>query len=193
MCSGNPTIRFDKLSPRFFERNSPCPDQLESTAILMDSASNERNVQPWESGRENDRSCWYHICKASGMETKKLQSSHCGTSRPSYREHKEATSSAPQWVPTCPNRNHMTHTHTFLVCAKHSKSSGVITTYHPVEELSCQTRKWRRVLHRINVVYSPYQVSKYAPWLASMHWVNTPRMKGIAWFWLSPFPSPKIG
>ena len=35
--------------------------------------------------------------------------------------------------------------------------------------------------------------SKYAPWLASMHWVNTPRMKGMAWFWLSPFPSPKIG
>ena len=51
------------------------------------------------------------------METKKLESSHCRTSRPSYREHKEATSSAPQWVPTCPNRNHMTHT--FLVCSKH--------------------------------------------------------------------------
>lgn len=35
MCSGNPTIRFDKLSPRFFERNSPCPNQLESTGIPM--------------------------------------------------------------------------------------------------------------------------------------------------------------
>ncbi len=144
---------------------------------------------------------WYHICKASVRHQEWKQKS-CrvpiavllGQVTESTRKQHHLLLSGSQHVPT----ETTWHTHFRFALSidygkAHSKSSGVITRYHPVEELSRQTCKWRRVLHRINVVYSPYQVSKYAPWLASMHWVNTPRMKGIAWFWLSPFPSPKIG
>ena len=62
MCSGKPTIFFERLSPRFFERNSPWPD-----------------LDPDPLGQ--------------GAGTTPKPQNH-----PSCQEHKEVTSSVPQYV-----------------------------------------------------------------------------------------------
>lgn len=208
MCSGNPTIRFDKLSPRFFERNSPCPNQLESTGIpIVRVTIGTCNL---ENLRENHGSCHYDICKASvkswrvtiavllGQVTESTRKQHHLLLRRDPVK-QSGNVAKPILVPTCSNRNHMRHT--LLVCSTRNHWLGK-HSFQKLRSHHYTTCTWRikppnlqmkASLEHMHVVSPPYQVSKYAPWLASMHWVNTPRMKGIAWFWLSPFPSPKIG